>query len=174
MEEKSYCIPIFFWQRNEHFGCILLQSRYSQSKWPKQNSHSGQKNYSGILCHNSFDQMNTGTASWMGTLFGTGILFRALRLTVMFDLNAYKWHMTFFMKYKKYYAAHHKHTDTRLMSICFVIFLFFSQVSFSAQRKKKWQCQVEKERNLILCHKVPSITSSRSKRIEKKGRWKNL
>lgn len=53
-------------------------------------------------------------------------------------------------------------------------FSFFFSSFFFCSKEKKWQCQVEKERNLILCHKVPSITSSRSKRIEKKGRWKNL
>lgn len=100
----------------------------------------GRNSIPAFFRHNSFDQMNTGTASWMETLFG--ILFGALRLTVMFDLNAYKWHMIFFMKYNVYYAAH-KHTfDVHLFcefSPFFLKFLFLLKgiKNYNVKLKKK-------------------------------------
>lgn len=124
-KRKAIAYQFFFGKETNTSIAYYFNSVTVSPSAPNKIPIPGRKTIPAFLCHNSFDQMNTGTASWMGTLFGRGILFRALRLTVMFDLNAYKWHMTFFMKYKEYYAAHHTHTNTRLMSICFVIFLFF-------------------------------------------------
>lgn len=90
MEEKSYCIPIFFGKETNTYIAYYFNSVTVSPSAPNKIPIPGRKTIPAFLCHNSFDQMNTGTASWMGTLFGTGILFRALRLTVMFDLNAYK------------------------------------------------------------------------------------
>lgn len=91
MEEKSYCIPIFFFGKETNSSIAYYFNSVTVSPSAPNEIHiPGRNSIPAFVRHNSFDQMNTGTASWMETLFGTGILFGALRLTVMFDLNAYK------------------------------------------------------------------------------------